>query len=540
VIVAAVALGWLVLPSSVPAQVASPVTQSPPVPDTVVDLTTAAGLELTGAQWRVAEAEVVGIKSTSKSGAPAASHDISPKAGGVEFDDRGWTVLSPESIHARLGGGRFSFEWFRTRITLPERIGQTPVDGATVVLNTTVDDYAEVWVDGKLPVILGASGGAVIRGWNAPSRVVLSDHARAGQKIQVAIFAANGPLSDPPGNYVWLRSASLELYQPDRLTAYSEAPLRVVRKNAGLDRLLGSSPKLERLASGFSFIEGPVWHSDGYLLFSDPNRNVIHRFAPSTGEVSVYMANSGFAGGADQAWGGDIGLFKQPGSNGLAIDREGRLTICQHGNRRVVRIERNGDVAVLADRLDGKRLNSPNDCVYRSDGVLFFTDPPFGLPRFHDDPRREVDATGVYCVTGLSGGPPQLKLISRDLTGPNGLAFSPDERYLYVTNWDEQRKVIMRYVCAADGALSEGRVFFSMQEAPEPEALDGLKVDAEGNLYASGPGGVWIVDAAGNHLGTIAGPELAANMAWGDADRRTLYMTARTGLYRLRLNVGAR
>jgi gluconolactonase len=242
--------------------------------------------------------------------------------------------------------------------------------------------------------------------------------------------------------------------------------------------------------------------------------------------VSVHRTKSGYAGV-------DIGDYKQPGSNGLAIDRDGRLTVAEHGNRRVSRIEANGVVTVLADRYEGRRLNSPNDLVYKSDGSLYFTDPPFGLPKAYDDPRKELPYSGVF---RWSDG--RLQLLATDLAGPNGLAFSPDEKFLYVTNWDTAHKVVTRYEVAADGALRSGRVFFDMTSAPGEEALDGIKVDRSGNLFVSGPGGVWIVSAEGRHLGTIRAPELPANMAWGDADGRTLYMTGRTSVYRLRLQVG--
>jgi gluconolactonase len=228
----------------------------------------------------------------------------------------------------------------------------------------------------------------------------------------------------------------------------------------------------------------------------------------------------------------DIGEYTQPGSNGLAIDSDGRLTIAEHGNRRVTRIEKTGVVTVLADRYEGKRLNSPNDLVYKSDGTLYFTDPPFGLPRTYDDPRKELAYSGVF---RWSQG--ELRLVANDLRGPNGLAFSPDEKYLYVTNWDVSRKVVMRYAVAPDGTLGEGVEFFDMTNATGEEALDGIKVDRDGNLFVSGPGGVWILSAGGRHLGTIRAPELPANLAWGDADGRTLYLTARTGLYRIRLEI---
>jgi gluconolactonase len=194
-------------------------------------------------------------------------------------------------------------------------------------------------------------------------------------------------------------------------------------------------------------------------------------------------------------------------------------------------LEPNGTITVLAERYQGKRLNSPNDLVYRSDGVLYFTDPPFGLPKVCDDPRKELDFSGVFC---LYNG--ELKLVSTDLKGPNGLAFSPDEKYLYVDNWDEQKKVVVRYEVAAEGALSSPKTLIDLTNIPGEICFDGLKVDTLGNLYVSAPGGIRVFSAAGKHLGTISLPELPANFAFGDTDGRTLYMTARTGLYRLRVN----
>ncbi len=196
------------------------------------------------------------------------------------------------------------------------------------------------------------------------------------------------------------------------------------------------------------------------------------------------------------------------------------------------RLEKNGQLTVLADRYEGKRLNSPNDLVYRSDGALYFTDPPFGLPKFFEDARKELPYSGVFCL--ING---QLKLVSKDLTGPNGLAFSPDEKYLYVDDWDDKRKVILRYEVAKDGSLTNGKVFFDATSEPGEDAWDGLKVDRQGNVYASGPGGLWIFSSEGKHLGTISGPEHPHNIAWGGEDGKTLYLAAQTGLYRIRLNV---
>ena len=186
----------------------------------------------------------------------------------------------------------------------------------------------------------------------------------------------------------------------------------------------------------------------------------------------------------------------------------------------------------MADSYEGKRLNSPNDLVYRSDGTLFFTDPPFGLPKFFDDPRKELKFSGVFSV--YKG---KLQLVSTDFTGPNGIAFSPDEKYLYVGNWDEKKKVVMRYEVNADGTLKNGKIFFDMTSAPGEDALDGIKVDHKGNLYVSGPGGLWIISPEGTHFGTVVAPKHIHNMAWGDEDGKTLYLCARSGLYRMRLNI---
>jgi gluconolactonase len=409
-------------------------------------------------------------------------------------------------------------------VTIPERIGSFDPTGATAVFEVVVDDYAEVWVDGKLPTVLGQAGGHLVKGFNAPNRVVLGRDVRPGQQFQLAVFGMNGPISNPPGNFIWIRSATLDFHKAVPAAA-RDAGGKIVRADPGLDAIVPTSARIEKLAGDFTFTEGPVWVRDGgFLLFSDPNENVIYRWAPE-GQVSVFRTKSGYSGF-------DVGAYGQPGSNGLTVDRDGRLTINEHGNRRVTRLEKNGALTVLADRFDGRRLNSPNDLVYRSDGALFFTDPPFGLPKFGDDPRRELAFSGVFC---LKDG--ELKLVSRDLAGPNGIAFSPDERYLYVGNWDPKRKVVMRYEVGADGSLANGRVFYDLTDAPGEDAIDGVKTDRAGNVYVSGPGGLWIISVDGRHLGTIVGPEHPHNFAWGDEDGKTLYICARTGLYRIRLKV---
>jgi gluconolactonase len=328
-----------------------------------------------------------------------------------------------------------------------------------------------------------------------------------------------------------MRYARLEFYRgavgPVAITP-SEVNVEVLRKDPRIDEIVGPNPKIFKLADGFKFTEGPVWVADGgYLLFSDPNSNIIYKYTPdgaNAGRLEILRRNSGYSGA-------DVAEYGQPGSNGLALDREGRLTINEHGNRRVSRIEKDGTITVLAGSIEGKRLNSPNDLVYRSDGTLFFTDPPFGLPKFFDDPRKELPFSGVYSIR--KG---KLQLLTKELTGPNGIAFSPDEKYLYVGNWDEKKKIVMRYEVNADGALGKGAIFFDMTNAEGEDAIDGIKVDRKGNLYVSGPGGLWVISAEGRHIGTIIAPRHVHNMAWGD-DGRTLYLCARSGLYRMRLMI---
>ncbi len=518
-----------------PALVAAQVTADAPVrgnPSAIIDLRSASGAALVDATWRYHDAAIVDVahravgSDSRPSGPVNRTRDLVPHAGVAGFDDAAWPVVAPESLEARRGNGRLSFGWYRTSITLPGRAGMTDLAGTTVVLELVVDDYAEVWINGALPTVLGQAGGRSIRGFNAPNRVVLTRDARPGQQFEIAFLMANGPLSNPPGNYLWVRAASLEVYSPDAARVAVAAGGALRRVDPEFDRIVPRDATIEKLAGGFQFIEGPVWVKDdgGYLLFSDPNANRIYRWTPD-GEVSVFRTHSGYAGV-------DVGAYRQPGSNGLTLDAEGRLTINQHGNRRVVRMERTGALTVLADAFEGKRLNSPNDLVYRSDGTLYFTDPPFGLPRVFEDSAKETGWSGVYRLRhGV------LTLESRELMGPNGLAFSPDERFLYVDNWDVQRKVVMRYEVAPDGSLSQGIVFADLTAVPGDIALDGIKVDREGHVYVAGPGGVWIFAPDGRHLGTISPPEHVANMAWGDADGQTLYLTASTGLSRLRLLV---
>ena len=503
-------------------------------PEAVVDLATEDGAQLVKGQWRYSDTKIIEVDFKSPgpdkqpTGTPIKTYDYAPHAGGADFGDSQWEMLKPTSLDQRRSTGRLCFNWYRIRLTIPQRIGDFDPTGSTVVFETSADDYAEIWVDGELTRGLGQSGGSVISGWNAPNRLVIGRHVKPGQKVQLAIFGINGPLSNPPTNFIYLRYARLEFYKgaPGPIAGPPrEVNVEVVKIDGALDAIVPPNPKIHKLAEGFLFTEGPVWVRDGsYLLFSDPNNNTIYKYT-SDGQLSIFREKSGYTGA-------DIAEYGQPGSNGLTLDRDGRLTINEHGNHRVSRLEKSGEVTILADRYQDRRLNSPNDLVYRSDGRLYFTDPPFGLPKFFDDPRKELPYSGVFSLRNGT-----LQLITTDLAGPNGIAFSPDEKYLYVTNWDPKKKVVMRYEANADGTLSNGRIFFDMTSAPGEDALDGLKVDQKGNLYVSGPGGLWIISPEGKHLGTIKAPKQPHNMAWGDEDGKTLYMTAESALYRIKLNI---
>ena len=502
-------------------------------PDSSIDLATADGVKLVAGEWRYSDTKIVEVDFNSvgadnqPSGPAVKTYDYLPKAGGSDFDDSTWQKVSATDLQARRGNGRLSFNWYRINITVPAKIGNFDPTGSTVVFQTALDDYAEIWVNGEISRFLGQRGGSVVAGWNAPNRLVIGRDVKPGQKIQLAVFGINGPISNPPTNFIWVREAKLDFYRggvtgPTAITP-SEVNVEVVRLDPAINQIVGPNPKVFKLAEGFKFTEGPVWVGDG-LLFSDPNANTIYKYTKD-GKLSIFRSPSGYSGA-------DIGEYRQPGSNGITLDPSGNIVFDQHGNRRVVRLDKDGSETVVADKFGGKRFNSPNDLVYRSDGTLFFTDPNFGLPKFGDDPRKELSHTGVYSI--FKG---KIQLLTQDFTGPNGIALSPDEKYLYIGNWDDNKKTVYRYELQADGTVKNGSLFFDFTSIKGEDAIDGVKVDVEGNVYVSAPGGLQILSAAGKHLGTIVTPQHVHNMAWGDDDGKTLYLAARSGLYRIRLNV---
>lgn len=299
---------------------------------------------------------------------------------------------------------------------------------------------------------------------------------------------------------------------------------KIERLDPRLDTLLPKDARLEKLADGFAWSEGPVWIRDGgYLLFSDIPNNRIVKWKDGEG-ISDFMKPAGYTGSRSR--GGE------PGTNGLLLDPQGRLVCCEHGDRRVSRVEKDGKKSTLADRFDGKRLNSPNDACYKSNGDLYFTDPPYGLEKNWDDPAREQDFCGVYRLTKDG----KVTVLTKEMSRPNGICFSPDEKTLYVANSDPKRAIWMAFPVKADGNLGEGKVFFDATpwvQQRKKGLPDGLKVDQKGNLFATGPGGVCIFAPDGKHLGTIDTGVPTANCGWGD-DGTVLYVTADKSLCRIK------
>jgi len=286
--------------------------------------------------------------------------------------------------------------------------------------------------------------------------------------------------------------------------------LNVEVHDQAVRNILPEGAILEQLATGFGFTEGPVWRGN-YLLFSDipQNRIIKLRLLAEGPEVTTFRYPSGNA-------------------NGNTLDGSQRLLSCEHTTRRVTRTETDGTIKVLAENYQGKRLNSPNDIVVRSDGSIYFTDPPYGLRNNTD--WKELAFNGVYRIAPDG----QLHLLADDFDRPNGLAFSPDEKILYVN--DTTRRHIRAFDVNTDGSIKNNRILIDMA-FPEPGAPDGMKIDRDGHIYCTGPGGFWIIAPDGRCLAVVKPPELPANMAWGDTDWRSLYLTARTSIYRIRMNV---
>ena len=502
-------------------------------PDAVLDLGTRAGAATAGGPWRYHGANLVEVDFRSvgpdrkPSGPPNRTYDIAPHAEGIDFDDGAWEELDPTTLDARRSTGKVCFAWYRFRIVVPERVGQFDPTGATLVFETVVDDYAEVWVDGALPRQLGQVGGTVVAGFNAPNRLVVGRDVRPGQTIQLALFTMNGPVSAAPENYIWMRRARLDFYAGGSATAAGPEPPvigRIERLDPRFDRLVGRDARIERLVDGFAWVEGPLWDREhGRLLFSDIPNNAV--YAWSVNGIEIVLRPSGYTGSAPFAG-------REPGSNGLLFDTMGKLLLCQHGDRRIARLEDDGAFTTVLGQYEGRRLNSPNDAVQAPNGDLYCTDPPFGLSRAFDDPAKEQPGSGVYRLRA-SG---EVELLTDALRAPNGIALSPDGKTLVVSNADAAQPVWMAYPRRPDGALGPGRVFADATPyvAGRRGLPDGMKFDRKGNLFASGPEGIYVFAPDGTLLGRFDLGVPTSNCAWGE-DGASLFITADTAIYRVRL-----
>ena len=306
-------------------------------------------------------------------------------------------------------------------------------------------------------------------------------------------------------------------------------PITVTRLDPRFDELVPKDVQMEKIAEGFTWVEGPVWHpQQNYLLFSDIPSNAVYKWTPREG-VTLYLKQSGYSG-ANPFDG------REPGSNGLTFDKDLRLVLCRHGDRQIGRLEADGHVKPLAEHYDGQRLNSPNDLVYRSNGDLYFTDPPFGLPNNFQDAGK-ANVQGVYRLSEDG----RLTLLIDDIKAPNGIAFSPDERTLYVSDVNPRRAAWLAYDVKADGTVANGRVLFDATRWRKDPYFgpDGFKVDRQGNLFGTRPGGLSVISPDGTLLGTIDSGQATSNVAWGE-DGQTLFVTGGSAVYRLRLTTSGR
>ena len=303
----------------------------------------------------------------------------------------------------------------------------------------------------------------------------------------------------------------------------SEPPkLFIERFDPAFEKLVAADAKVEKLAGGYTWSEGPVWYK-GAVLFSDVPNNVVHRWAEGMTASEVFLKPSGLLT--------EVPGFREPGSNGLALDRQGRLLLCQHGERRVARYE-NGKFSTVADKIDGKRFNTPNDLAVRKSGEIYFTDPPYGFEKMDADPKKELDYHGVYRVA--TDG--KVTLLAKTIRFPNGIAFSPDDKTLYVSSTENGNPHIQAFDVKADGTLANERLFFDarpLSKKDAPGSTDGFKVDREGNVWSSGPGGILVITPAGKLVGRINTGVPTANCNWGD-DGSTLYITANNDLVRVK------
>ena len=312
----------------------------------------------------------------------------------------------------------------------------------------------------------------------------------------------------------------LALFAAEPIPAFN---VSIERLDPAFDKLVPPAAQIEKLAEGFVWSEGPTWFQDS-VVFSDVPENIIYQWKPGATKATVFMQPSGMLKPTPG--------FREQGSNGLGTDAQGRLLICQHGERRVARVEKDGTQTSLADKFEGKRFNSPNDLAVRKSGDIYFTDPPYGLDKLNDSPLKELAWNGVYRIAADG----KVALVVKDLTFPNGIGLSPDEKILYVAVSDGKAPRVMAYDLQADGSVANGRMFFDAKTVQGKGSCDGLKVDAQGNVWATGPGGVLAISPAGKLLGRLLTNQATGNCCWGD-DGSTLYITADMFLCRVKTAV---
>ncbi len=304
---------------------------------------------------------------------------------------------------------------------------------------------------------------------------------------------------------------------------------KIERSTDAFNQLVGQDAQIEILASGFTWTEGPCWigGEDGHLLFSDIPRNTIFKWTQD-GKISEFMSPSGYTGVTY------YGL--EPGSNGLFLDKQGRLCMCEHGDRRVSVLTEQGGKQTIADSHNGNRLNSPNDGALKSNGDIYFTDPPYGLPERFTDPRREISYCGVYRVSTTG----EVTLLTKEIERPNGIAFSPDEKTLYIAQSNPEQANWTAFPVNADGTLGAGKELHNATDrvGKEPGLPDGMTTDSQGNLWASGPGGIYVFNPRGDLLGRLVTGERNSNCTFGPGGY--LYMTVDNYLCRLKTMASGR
>ena len=308
---------------------------------------------------------------------------------------------------------------------------------------------------------------------------------------------------------------------PEPLPEYK---VSIKRLDPAFDKLIPANATIEKCAQGFNWSEGPTWFQNA-IVFSDVPENIIYKWAPGDGlTAAVFLKPSGMLKPVEG--------FREQGSNGLGTDAQGRLLICQHGERRIARVEKDGTQTALADKYEGKRFNSPNDLTQTRRGDIYFTDPPYGLDKLNDSPLKELTFNGVFHIAPDG----KVSAVIKDLTFPNGIAISPDEKTLYVAVSDPKHTNIMAYDLQPDGSVTNGREFFDAEPTKKPGykgGCDGMKVDKAGNIFTTGPGGVLVISPQGKHLGTLVTGQQTGNCAWGD-DGSTLYICADMYLCRVK------